>query len=242
MHVMSRPHIGITVDSQDGEAGRGRYQSAMAYSRAVACAGGLPVLLPHEPTLAADYVDGCDALLLTGGNDPATESFGQATDRRARLIDPRRQAFELALLDAAGDQPDKPVLGVCLGMQMMALHAGGRLHQYLPDTLGPRAAAHQDNRLHAVTLVAGAANPLGACMGETAGEAMVVSSHRQAVAAAGALRVLATAADGTIEAVADPGRRFYIGVQWHPERAEAAHAALNALLLRRFVAASRAAT
>ena len=108
-----------------GGGGPLRYEVRCAYAAAVVAAGGVPVMLPHEVELADDYVERCDGLLLTGGGDPTTEAFGEPTHPLADRIDPRRQAFELALLEAA-EAGDTPVLGVCLGMQLMALHAGGR--------------------------------------------------------------------------------------------------------------------
>ena len=152
------------------------------------------------------------------------EGWGVATDLRARRIDARRQAFELALLHAlAGDAAspggdssprDTPVLGVCLGMQLMALHAGGRLEQYLPDTLASHAD-HAGDRRHPLVFRVG-----DSVLRPPPAAATVISSHRQAIADAGRLRVVATAPDGTLEAVDDPARPFYIGVQWHPERAD----------------------
>jgi putative glutamine amidotransferase len=211
------PLIGITVDNKDNTVDSGTYESALRYSRAVAEAGGLPVLLAQEVALAGRYVSLCDGLILTGGADPVTEAFGEPTDARARRIDPLRQQFELALLDAAGARGDKPVLGVCLGMQLMALHAGGKLNQYLPDTLA-NAAIHQDNHRHGIVMVCGDSRPARAAKQNP--DEQVVSCHRQAVASAGTLRVVATAQDGTIEAIDDPQRNFYLGVQWHPERGE----------------------
>ena len=208
---MVGPLIGITVDNADNTAASGTYTSATAYSRAVAAAGGVPVLLPHEPELAAAYARSCEGFILTGGVDPDTTAFGQPLHAHARPMDARRQAFELALLECLGRRmPDKPVLGVCLGMQLMALHAGGRLNQYLPDTLA-QPEVHAQDRRHEVVL-----RVTDSVLGVAGGS--IVSAHRQAVADPGALRVVAAAPDGVIEAVDDPARRFYLGVQWHPER------------------------
>ena len=224
---MAGPLIGITVDNADNTAASGEYESAIAYSRAVAEGGGVPVLLPHEPALAEAYARQCAGLILTGGVDPDTTAFGEPLHASARPMDRRRQAFELALLDVLGDQmPDKPVLGVCLGMQLMALHAGGRLDQYLPETLA-RADVHAQDHRHALVLRV-SDSVLG-----TVAVGPVVSAHRQAVVDAGSLRVVAAAPDGVIEAVDDPARRFYLGVQWHPERGGGD--ALNRGLIRRML-------
>ena len=176
------------------------------------------------------YLDLCDGLILTGGVDPDTTPFGQRLHAKARVMDPIRQRFETALLDA-GRQRDTPVLGVCLGMQLLALHAGGTLNQYMPDTMSAEAVAlHINNNRHAVRILA-KDSPLGGSIGYE----VVVSSHRQCVADPGAMRVIATAPDGVIEAIDAPARRFCVGVQWHPERGE--DGPLNRGLIRRFVQA-----
>lgn len=197
---------------------RRRYELAVAYVDAVSRSGGVPIVLPHQPQHAAAYALRCDGLMLTGGDDPAMEPFGEVTDPRARVIDPQRQAFELALLAAAVQRSEVAVLGICLGMQLMALAAGGRLDQYMPDHL-PGACDHQDDRRHAVIAEA-SDSAVAHLMGRPRGGdgSMVISSHRQAVTDPGRLRCIARSPDGVIEAVDDPARPFYIGVQWHPER------------------------
>jgi putative glutamine amidotransferase len=120
------------------------------------------------------------------------------------LIDPRRQAFELALLEGL-DTTRHPLLAICLGMQLMCLHAGGTLEQYLPETL-ETAEIHWNGGLHAVT--------------GSIGSGDVHSHHRQAISDPGRLQVVGVAPDGMIEAVADPDQPTRIGVQWHPERTE----------------------
>ena len=65
---MIRPTVGISVDNRSGTAASGQYESAIAYSRCVVDAGGLPLLLPHEPALAESYVRFCDAIILTHGD------------------------------------------------------------------------------------------------------------------------------------------------------------------------------
>lgn len=213
---MPRPVIGITVDNLDNTAASGRYDVGIGYSDAVAAAGGTPVLLPHALECVSDYLKLCDGFVLTGGVDPDTAAFGEPMHPKAKKMDPTRQAFESVLIEAIRAAERRvPTLGVCLGMQLMALHAGGRLDQHLPDTLGDAAAIHHGNRPHPIVLAA-KGTVLEIDDGDTASD--IVSHHLQAVADAGAMRVIATAPDGVIEAIEDPDRAFYIGVQWHPER------------------------
>ena len=230
----TRPHrpapvVGVTCDVADGRA-----RAKLGYAESIAGAGGVPVLLPpapdeaSAPALARAHAALCDAFVLTGGDDPIMEAFGEPTHPGATPVDPRRQASELALIDALrAHEPAKPVLGVCLGMQYMALVAGGALDQCLPETLDSHAE-HWDGRVHAVLPEPGTdALPGGA----------VHSHHRQAVRDAGRLRVVARAPDGVVEAVDDPARPFWLGVQWHPERSE--DGALGVGLFRRLVEAAR---
>ncbi len=215
---MPLPLIGITADLETLASGRLAAMCAVAYIDAVHSAGGVPLVLPPVPDLAAEHARLCDAFVFTGGNDPAMEAFGKPTHPAATLVHPRRQQYETLLLTALRDQePGRPVLGICLGMQMMALHAGGNMNQHLPDTLASHAmhknAQHTVNASHAA-----AARWLPAIADGEPARSPVQSNHHQAVSDAGSLLVIARSEDGVIEAVGDPGRPFYLGVQWHPER------------------------
>lgn len=196
----SRPLIGVTPDLVED-----RVAVRSTYLDAVRSAGGLPMMLSGNAIDVDSLVLRCDGFLLTGGDDPIMEAFGIETHPEARPIDPHRQAFELALLDALEGRPEVPVLGVCLGMQLMGLKAGGQLDQHLPDSL-ETAVDHADGRLHPVEGVLG--------------EGVVWSRHRQAITDPGRLQVVARAEDGVIEAIESTDRAMYLGVQWHPERTE----------------------
>ncbi|MBL4699986.1 MAG: gamma-glutamyl-gamma-aminobutyrate hydrolase family protein [Phycisphaeraceae bacterium] len=212
--MSAKPLIGIMLDNKDDSFSSNKYLTAMTYSQRVSEAGGLPVHLSQNVSLVEDYAHACDGFIFTGGNDPDTRPFGEPLHPKARLIAPERQAFELALLDTlAHAHAQKPVLGVCLGMQMMALHAGGKLEQYLPDVMA-NAASHANDQLHQVDMVASC--PWVESM--LCDEPKVCSYHRQAVADSGKMRVVAKSPDGVIEAIDDPTRKYYIGLQWHPER------------------------
>ena len=193
----------------------------MSYFTAVTAAGGLGVLLPCEPARAEEYVRLCDGIVLTGGDDPIMEHWASVTHPTATKTDPRRQAFELALLAAIDTDGGPAVLGICLGMQLMGLHRGGTLNQHLPETL-PTSDRHWPRNTHEIQGVLG--------------EGVVHSHHHQALSDAGRLSVVATACDGVIEAVRDESRPFYLGVQWHPERTQ--DEKLGAGLFRELVGAA----
>ncbi len=215
---MHRPLIAVTasVDEKDSRARR-------AYTDAVLRCGGLPVVLPvpglgeDADEIAREYAKRFTGFLFTGGDDPRTEAYGQPTHPSAKTVAPERQRFEEALLRALDADAAMPVLGVCLGMQMMSLHAGGMLNQHLPDDT-PTHADHTKDNAHPVFPAPVAEGHSKPTIRLPAEGVPVASWHHQAVLDPGRLKVLARAHDGVIEAVTDPRRWFYLGVQWHPER------------------------
>ncbi len=192
-----KPCIGITVDYHEK-----RHRVAVAYSEAVQRAGGIPVLLPSLAGLESHFLNICDGFIFSGGDDPTMEHWGIATHPCATPVSIERQTFELSLLTLLQSHREVPVLGVCLGMQWMALLAGGTLNQDLEE---PHATNHKESD-HLVT--------------GSIGEGMVHSHHHQAMNSVGSLKVVAVAEDGVIEAVQDPNHHWYFGVQWHPERTD----------------------
>jgi putative glutamine amidotransferase len=216
-----RPLIGIPPCLD--ERGRWRpereyHYADAAYARAVAEAGAVPVYLPQQDDVAA-LADRIDALLLPGGGDFAPDRAypsGVSFD----LVPARQLAFDRALLAAALER-DRPVLGICYGMQLLALHCDGGLHFDLATDL-PGAAQHQLGDPHARHAIwVEPATRLRGVLG--ADEASVNSRHHQAVADPGSARVTARSPDGLIEAVELPDARFALGVQWHPESLDARH-------------------
>ena len=182
------------------------------YLRAIEAAGGLPVVLaPDDPALADALLERLDGLCLAGGPDLDPLAYG-AAERHERLgpTDVAVDAVELALARAA-DERGMPVLGICRGAQALCVARGGTLRQHVE---GHRQADPATEPAHAVTVVAGSL--LAGLCGD--GVLDVNSFHHQATDLLGAgLRVVATAADGTIEAIEDPARPFWLGVQWHAE-------------------------
>src|ERR1051325_4594654 len=217
---MPLPVIGLTLDSEKpgGYSKFPWYALRENYCGAVVRAGGLPILLPHEPEHAASYLEQIDGLIVTGGAFDVDPTLFGAGERHATVTTKeRRTAFELAITRAAVAS-DKPVLGICGGQQLLNVALGGTLVQHIPDEIAGALAHEQPNPRnepgHSVAIVAGTL--LHRITG--AAELPVNSAHHQAVKeGAPGLVVDATASDRVIEGIEDPRRRFCIGVQWHPE-------------------------
>ncbi len=220
---MTAPLIGLTLDSEPpGKYSKTHpwYAIRQNYCDAVAAAGGLPILLPHEPDRAAQYLAVLDGLIVTGGAfdvDPAL--FGAATTHAAVTTKRRRTEFELALTRAAV-AADRAVLGICGGMQLLNVALGGTLLQHIPDDW-PSALQHEQPNPrtepgHTIKVEPGTLLHRVTRMDEMP----VNSAHHQAVKEVGpGLLVDARAPDGIVEGIEDPRRRFVLGVEWHPEYA-----------------------
>ncbi|HEX7127854.1 MAG TPA: gamma-glutamyl-gamma-aminobutyrate hydrolase family protein [Thermodesulfobacteriota bacterium] len=233
----ARPLIGITTGTEIGGAWtenslpHEKDYTWRDYSAGVAAAGGLPVLLPcvaggsAEPdggdaALVAETIARLDGLILTGGRDVDPRHYGEPPHARLGAIDPARDALELAAVAAARARR-LPILGICRGIQVLAVAFGGSLVQDLGSEVA--GAIRHEQRLdkrrpsHEVSVEPG--SRLAAILGRS-GALRVNSYHHQAVRRVpDGFRVSATAPDGVIEAMeaVDPRYGFVVGVQWHPE-------------------------
>ena len=217
---MTKPVIGITLDSEDpgSYSNMPWYALRQNYADAVVEAGGIPLPLPHEPDQAEDYLDIIDGLVITGGAfdvDPAI--FGAGERHPTVVTKDRRTAFELATTRGALER-DMPLLGICGGQQLLHVALGGTLIQHIPDEV-PDALAHEqpnprDEPGHSVSVLPGTL--LHRIVG--ADSLNVNSAHHQAAKdASDQLIINAVAPDGVIEGIEAIGKRFCLGVQWHPE-------------------------
>jgi putative glutamine amidotransferase len=211
-----RPVIGVTLGTVDGKP---RYELPFDYTTSIERAGGIPLAIPYRTDLSLipEIVDLFDGMLFTGGNDLDPALYGETYHPRAEPVDPDRQRFELALL-AEVERRRTPALGVCLGSQLMNVHRGGSLIQFLPEHARDGAIEHRmagdDGRRHVIRIEPGTV--LGGAIGK--GQIVANTRHKQAISRVGrGLRVNATAPDGVVEGVEDPSMPLFLAVQWHPE-------------------------
>lgn len=234
---MSRPVIGLSTYVEPARWGAWEVPAALLhewYVDAVREAGGRAVLLPPDST-DADVLDRLDGLILIGGADVGPANYG--AEPHPAVDDPRveRDAGELLLCRAARER-DLPLLGICRGLQVMAIAHGGSLIQDLPDA--GFGLVHRERpgtfTEHAVTLAAGSriADIYGATRIETN------SSHHQGIADPGSLTATGWTDDGLIEVLEAPEARFTLGVQWHPEHPDRRNAEMP--LFRALLAAASA--
>jgi putative glutamine amidotransferase len=183
------------------------------YARSIERVGGVPVLLPPgDPAAATSVVARLDGLVIAGGADVEPSRYAAEPHERTTGWQPDRDAWELALLDAA--PADLPVLGICRGMQVMAVHAGGALDQHVPDRVGHEAHSPGGDRFGEVGVDVVPGTRLAAAIGD---KGLVRCHHHQAVREHPGFIAAARAADGTLEAIEHPSHRFRVAVQWHPE-------------------------
>src|SRR5450432_250552 len=197
---MPRPVIGITTDHNDRFT---QYMLPHGYSASVEKAGGLPFLLPYRTDLSLipEFVDHLDGIVFSGGDDLDPSTWGEARHPGASPIDPEREKFEMALF-AEVERRRLPTLGICLGCQLINVHRGGSMIQFLPDHQRDKPIEHRraggidwSNR-HAVSVQP--KTRLAEALGKS--EIITNSSHKQAVKNTGrGLRIVATAPDGVVE-------------------------------------------
>lgn len=213
------------------------------YIECIASAGGTPVLLPPVPggndanaDAARDIVGAIDALVLSGGGDIDPARYGDGGRLPETVyVSETRDAMEIALVRLAYEN-DLPILGTCRGMQVMNVAQGGTLWQDLNISgfaterhwqQPPYQVAHQhidvvqdsmlDQALRSGSVVSGRRVEQENAIRPR----MVNTMHHQAIATlAPGLIVSATSEDNIIEGIEDPTRRFFVGVQWHPEYLE----------------------
>ncbi len=182
-------------------------------------AGGIPIIFPltKEEKELKTIADRCDGFLFTGGHDVDPRIYHEEPLEGLGDTCSARDEMEMIILQEALNA-DKPVFGICRGIQFINAALGGTLYQDLPLQHPSDIEHHQDPPydvpVHKVTVAEN--SPLYHLLGK---EQLAVNSyHHQAVRELSPqLKVMATSTDGLTEAVYMPGKRFVWAVQWHPE-------------------------
>lgn len=236
-----RPIIGITPSLETNES---KIYTPTSYPKAVIQAGGTPVFLnfTRDDEMIEQYAAMADGFLFSGGDDVNPASYGEEQIWGCGDVCPLRDDFEIKLLKVLVEKyPEKPVLGICRGAQVLNVAMGGTLYQDL-QTQVEGCIRHQQQQSshyasHKAMMTEG--SKLHAIYGST--EVTVNSFHHQAVKDVGeGLVVTARASDGVVEGLEKPDHPYFIAVQWHPERqVEGPHHPEHKPLFQSFVDACR---
>jgi putative glutamine amidotransferase len=226
---MKSPIIGISAALLPIESGSfiGLERSTVGhdYVQAVQEAGGVPFVMPivKEKKLIEQQMDFVDGLLLSGGEDVCPLQYGEEPDKGLEAICPKRDFYELELIHAAV-RLNKPILGICRGLQLLNVAFGGTLYQDIalsfPTALQHHSKVKPDEATHNVAILPNTI--LHRIINEDT--ILTNSFHHQAIKnVAPHLLVNARAKDGMIEGIENANGRFILGVQWHPELMFAKH-------------------
>lgn len=189
------------------------------YMDGISQAGGIPVVFPFsaDEQELDQLMNLCSGFLFTGGHDVSPEVYGEKSLPGLIESCPKRDKMETMILRKAMTA-DKPVLGICRGIQFINAALGGTLYQDLPTQHPSEVNHHQsppyDVPVHDVSIME--SSPLYACLGTD--HLSVNSYHHQAVnKIAHGLVPMAVSSDALVEALYKPDQRFLWAVQWHPE-------------------------
>lgn len=214
-----KPIIGIMLNVENDKAYSIYPYFAIRknYSDVVIRHGGIPVFLGHDYTSIDDYLNMLDGIVLTGGDfETSEEAF---TTGLKSIPDPKkfpRERMEVELIRKAYER-NIPVIGMCAGMQEMNVAMGGTLHANLIEnkvTTFQHRVSDRAHPQHAIKI-----DKNSKLYQIIQSENLHVNSNHNAgiKQASEALKVVARAPDGVIEAFEAPNKRFFIGVMWHPE-------------------------
>ena len=216
---MTRPLIGITTYRENAAWGAWNGVDAVLvpadYVDSVREGGGTPLLIPPlgPGDDAAEIMHRLDGLVLAGGADVNPSRYSEEPDPATTSWRDDRDVSEMALLNAADDL-GLPVLGICRGMQVMAVTAGGALLQHVPSVTGNDGHSPGADEYGATEVRTASGSQLARILGDTF---TVACHHHQSVADHPGYVGVAHSADGVLEAIESPGPRFRMAVQWHPE-------------------------
>ena len=215
--VEQKPLIGITGRRRKGEMLRGSLKVMnhlpfdvywVDYAQGIIAAGGVPVFLPLSLD-PAEIIPRLDGILMSGGADIDPKRYGAEPEPELQSIEPARDEFELKILELVYEC-ELPVAGICRGLQILNVHAGGSLYQDVPPhSVRDKAPS---TRVHDIT------TEKGSILEKLYGEKLEVNSlHHQSIKTLGKhFSASATSNDGIVEGI-EHSQLPIVAVQWHPE-------------------------
>lgn len=210
------PKIGLIVNVEQDL----RINMHGAYGLAIAGSGGVPLVLPYieSEEIIDEFIDLCDGFLFTGGVDVEPCYYGEEKKNTCGETEPFRDKLEMAVIKRVIEK-DKPILGICRGLQLINVAMGGTLYQDIPTEfeteMHHKQTEAQNEPSHPILVEEG--TPLE----NVVGKRIITgnSFHHQAIKVlADGLAVSARASDGIVEGVYAPDKKYLRGYQWHPER------------------------
>ena len=214
---MTKTRIGVSMNYRQCQSGTERAYIDSPYFDALTKLGAVPVpILPIEDRDILDItLDGLQGVLLTGGLDLDPHLWQQQQHAKTELVHPRRQRVDFLLYERAKKR-ELPILGICLGLQMINVAHGGSLYQHLPDRDSNishgREHEHTEHKLlldHESLLYRRLKRE----------HVIVKSGHHQGIERVGnGLLAAGMSEDGVVEMVELPNYPFLLAVQWHPEK------------------------
>ncbi len=221
-NIKKHPKIGLNIDEKAGNGEeRDYYKITQNYVTAISEAGGLPILIPpvKETELLRAWVSFLDGMVFTGGADYPPSLYGQVKQPDSKnYVAKCRAQSDMQLAEIVFNETAIPVLGICLGHQLINIANGGQLIQHLDNAQDHTKLNCTEDSYHMVDILS------QSCLYDLfcSKSIEVNSSHHQGVdpdAFGDGLRPIAWDECGMIEGIegCDPDR-FALGVQWHPER------------------------
>lgn len=217
---MKKPIIGITSAYEKEEGLRNYHRSIVSidYSKAIIASGGIPIILPvtNNEDIIKSHIELLDGLILSGGADVNPLLYGEDFQEKNGIISPERDIYELLLLKYF-TKTNKPILGVCRGMQILNVFFKGSLYQdlsYCNNTkLKHTQELYPELEVHKVLLKE------NSYLSKVFGPSIMTNSfHHQSIKDLGkGFEITGETSDGIIEAIESKENCFYMGVQWHPE-------------------------
>ncbi|MBQ9307235.1 MAG: gamma-glutamyl-gamma-aminobutyrate hydrolase family protein, partial [Clostridia bacterium] len=191
------------------------------YADGVLKAGALPVMLPltDDEDVLEEYIARCDGFLFAGGPDVDPAYYNETVHPKCGRITAPRDTLEIRLMRSLLAL-QKPVLGICRGIQVMNVVMGGTLYQDLNSEYADVQCEHMQRLEEYVPVHRVDVTPHSRLHEITGNTSLTVNSlHHQAVKTVGkGLTVCAVSEDGLVEGLEVEGHPFFLGVQWHPER------------------------